>query len=100
MANHHVQITYCVHWVSVNGLNANLGRLVDRNVGMIEMGSGPDLPEGPQQIKAADVADKAHVQQTVVGDGIRADPHPAAEQAGVSHHQHGCTLLAFLAVED
>jgi len=67
---------------------------------MIEVGSGPDLPEGPQQIKAADVADEANVKQAVVGDGIRADSHPAAEQAGVSHHQHGCTLFAFFAIED
>ena len=65
--------------VSVDGLHADLGRLVDRNVGMVEVGAGPDLPEGPQQIETANVADEAHVQQPVVGNGIRADPHPAAE---------------------
>ena len=46
---------------------------------MVEVGAGPDLPEGPQQIEATDVANEAHVQQAVVGDGIMADPHPAAE---------------------
>ena len=65
--------------VSVDGLHPDLGRLVDRDVGMVEVGAGPDLPEGPQQIEATDVANEAHVQQAVVGDGIRADPHPAAE---------------------